>query len=37
MLFMCAQSEYICALRSISFILLNILATLRSFMINYDY
>ena len=32
MLFMCAQSEYLCALRSTSLILLNVLTTLRSFM-----
>ena len=32
MLFICAQSEYLCALRSISLILLNVLITFRSFM-----
>ena len=32
MLFMCAQSEYLCASRSISLILFNVLITFRSFM-----
>ena len=31
---MCAQSECLCALKSISFILFNILITFRSFIIN---
>ena len=32
MLFMCAQSEYLCALKPINLILLNVLTTFRSFM-----